>query len=83
MSAKVSIIMPVYKVEEYVGKSIESMQQQTYQNWELCLADGSDKEHAYVGEIWQEYCQQCGAPIDGTWFETVKQYEDEVLSKRG
>ena len=26
---KVSIIMPVYKVEEYVGKAIESIQAQT------------------------------------------------------
>ena len=28
-SVKVSVIMPVYKVEEYVGKAIESIQQQT------------------------------------------------------
>ena len=34
---------------------IESVQAQTYQNWELCLADGSDDAHAYVGEICREY----------------------------
>lgn len=30
------------------------MQKQTYGNWELCLADGSDDAHAYVGEICRE-----------------------------
>ncbi|MBQ9643793.1 MAG: glycosyltransferase family 2 protein, partial [Lachnospiraceae bacterium] len=28
---------------------------QTYPNWQLCLADGSDAEHAYVGEVVEEY----------------------------
>ena len=31
---KVSIIMPVYKVEEYVRKAIESIQAQTLTDWE-------------------------------------------------
>ena len=35
------------------------------------------------GEIWAEYCRECGAPVDGEWFASVKQYEQEVLSKRG
>ena len=35
------------------------------------------------GEIWAEYCRVCGTPEDGAWFRTVRQYEDEVLSKRG
>ncbi len=35
------------------------------------------------GEIWEEYCRQCGAPLDGQWFSVVKEYEAEVLSKRG
>lgn len=34
------------------------------------------------GEIWDEYCRRCGAPEDGKWFETVKNYERDVLSKR-
>lgn len=34
------------------------------------------------GEIWEEYCRQCGVPADGEWFEAVKRYEDEVLLKR-
>ena len=35
------------------------------------------------GEIWNEYCRQCGTPEDGTWFQEIKAYETEVLSKRG
>ena len=35
------------------------------------------------GEIWSEYCRVCGAPEDGQWFGVVKQYEQEVLAKRG
>ena len=37
---------------------IESVQQQTYGSWELCLADGSDAEHSEVGEIVKEYRQK-------------------------
>ncbi len=35
------------------------------------------------GEIWAQYCRVCGVPEDGAWFEAVKTYENEVLSKRG
>ena len=33
---KISIIMPVYKVEEYVGKAIESILAQTFTEFEFC-----------------------------------------------
>jgi teichuronic acid biosynthesis glycosyltransferase TuaG len=35
----VSIIMPTYKCGRFIGKSIESVQAQTYQNWELIIVD--------------------------------------------
>ena len=35
------------------------------------------------GEVWNEYCRVCGVPEDGKWFARVKEYETEVLSKRG
>ena len=34
------------------------------------------------GDVWDEYCRRCGAPLDGTWLDTVLQYERNVLSKR-
>lgn len=35
----VSIVMPTYKCGRFIGKSIESVQAQTYQNWELIVVD--------------------------------------------
>ena len=34
------------------------------------------------GDIWNYYCECCGAPVDGEWFAQVQQYEKDVLSKR-
>ncbi len=34
------------------------------------------------GDIWNYYCECCGAPKDGEWFELVEKYESDVLSKR-
>ena len=34
------------------------------------------------GDVWAEYCRQCGAPVDGEWFSEIEKYEEEVLSKR-
>ena len=39
---KFSIIVPVYKTPEtYLKQLIRSLQNQTYENWELCISDGS------------------------------------------
>lgn len=51
--AKVSIIMPVYKVEEYVGKAIESIQAQTFTDWEFLIVDDGTPDRS--GEICDEY----------------------------
>lgn len=49
---KFSVLVPLYNTpESFLKAMIESVQAQTYKNWELCLADGSDKEHSFVGEI--------------------------------
>ena len=34
------------------------------------------------GDIWAEYCARCNVTADRSWFEEVKEYEKEVLSKR-
>ena len=52
---KISILTPLWNTpENFLRDMIESVQKQTYGNWELCLADGSDDAHAYVGEICRE-----------------------------
>ena len=35
-----------------------------------------------LGAVWEEYCIQCGVPVDGEWFAQITKYEEEVLSKR-
>ena len=48
--------MPLYNTPEgFLRDMIESVQKQTYSQWELCLADGSDDEHSDVGKIVKEY----------------------------
>lgn len=51
-----SILVPLYNTpEKFLREMIESVIAQTYGGWELCLADGSDKEHGYVEKIVKEY----------------------------
>lgn len=53
---KFSILMPLYNTpEHFLRQAIESVIDQTCENWELCLADGSDEEHAYVEQVCREY----------------------------
>ena len=34
-------------------------------------------------DVWEEYCRRCGVTAGPDWFEEIKKYETEVLSKRG
>lgn len=53
---KISILVPLYNTPlSFLDEMIASVQNQTYQNWELCLADGSDSAHDNVGARCQEY----------------------------
>ena len=56
--ATISIIMPVYGVEEYVGKAIESIQAQTFQDWELWAVDDGSPDKS--GKICDEYAAKDG-----------------------
>lgn len=48
---KVSVLVPLYNTPiVFLKEMIASVQDQTYANWELCLADGSDEKHSDVGE---------------------------------
>ncbi len=51
-----SIVVPLYNTpERFLREMIESVQAQTYAVWELCMADGSDAQHADVQRICEEY----------------------------
>lgn len=50
---KISIIMPVYKVEDYVGKAIESILAQTFTEFEFLIVDDGTPDRS--GEICDAY----------------------------
>ncbi|MBE5940059.1 MAG: glycosyltransferase [Lachnospiraceae bacterium] len=53
---KFSILVPLFNTPvQFLNEMIESVQIQTYNNWELCLADGSDDKHSYVKDIVKVY----------------------------
>lgn len=49
----ISIIVPVYNVEKYISKCIDSVINQTYINWELILINDGSKDNS--GIICDEY----------------------------
>ena len=54
-AAKVSIIVPVYKVERYLDKCISSIVNQTYTNLEIILVDdGSPDQCPQMCDAWAE-----------------------------
>ena len=56
---KISVLVPLYNTpEKFLREMINSVETQTYKNWELCLADGSDDKHTDVGRICQEYIEK-------------------------
>lgn len=56
---KISILVPLYNTpEKYLREMIQSVLDQTYANWELCLADGSDNDHADVEKTVREYAHR-------------------------
>lgn len=55
MEGLISIIVPVYKVEKYIHKCIESIIQQTYKRLEIILVDDGSPDNC--GQICDEYAQ--------------------------
>lgn len=59
---KFSILVPTYMTKEtFLRQMIESVKAQTYGNWELCIADASDREYPDgamdVGRIAMSYAE--------------------------
>ena len=55
MSALVSIIVPVYNLEEYIGNCLEKLICQTYKNIEIiCVDDGSTDLSAHKIKVFSD-----------------------------
>ena len=60
----ISILVPLYNTpQEFLTEMIDSVVNQTYTNWQLCLADGSDEAHAFVGEYCKKLAENDGRII--------------------
>ena len=53
---KISVIMPVYKVEQFVGKTIESILNQTFKDLEFFAIDDGSPDNS--GKICDEYAKK-------------------------
>ena len=53
---KLSIIVPVYKVEQYIHKCVDSILNQTFTDFELILVDDGSPDNC--GKICDEYAQK-------------------------
>ena len=55
---KISIIVPIFNTpKQFLIEMIESVINQTYTNWELCLADGTSKE-TYIRKTLEAYAKK-------------------------
>jgi len=53
---KISVIMPVYNAEAFLHRSIDSVINQVYQNWELLIVDDGSSDRSV--EVCRAYEQQ-------------------------
>ena len=53
--AEVSIIVPVYQVEQYIRQCVDSILAQTFTDFELILVDDGSKDQS--GKICDEYAR--------------------------
>lgn len=51
---KISIVVPMYNTDEtFFEELVESLEKQTYSNWELCLVDGSEEENENLKKYYE------------------------------
>lgn len=52
-------------------------------DWTALMVKQEELKLLPFGDVWAQFCEECGAPQDSDWFETAREYEKEVLIKRG
>lgn len=56
MTSTISVVMPAYNTEKFIGEAIESIINQTYRDWELIVVDDGSKDR--TAEVAQRYADQ-------------------------
>lgn len=52
----VSVIIPAYNIEDYIGRCLDSIISQTYKNLEIIVVDDGSRDH--IGEILDNYAKK-------------------------
>lgn len=72
--SKVSVIIPVYNVEKYLARALDSLLAQTHQNWEAIIVDdGSTDCSASIAE---SYCKR-----DNRFFLTRQKNQGQAVAR--
>lgn len=53
---KISVLLPSYQAEKYIAETIESIQRQTYTNWELIVSDDASADGTI--EVVKKYAEK-------------------------
>ena len=56
MNELVSVIVPIYKVEKYIRKCLDSILNQSYENLEIILVNDGSPDN--TEEVAMKYCQK-------------------------
>lgn len=76
IEGKVSIIVPVYNAENFLNRTVDSILAQTYENWELLLADdcSTDQSRDIMSSYTDEriHCFYCEKIQDRQAQETLR-----------
>ena len=61
MRPLISVLIPVYQVEGYLGRCLDSVLAQTYPDLEICMVDDGSTDGS--AEIGQRYVEQAPMPV--------------------
>lgn len=62
------------------GEALKKLQDENRMT-ELMMLQEEIKTYPF-GDVWNEYCEQCGVIADKSWFAEIEKYEKEVLANR-
>ena len=79
MQKLLTIVVPVYKVEKYLDKCVQSLLNQTYKNIEIILVDDGSPDNC--GQMCDEYAAK--EWIDNSWMYVLDEdYYDDIADKQ-
>ena len=74
MEYAISVIVPIYKAENYLHKCIDSILAQTFQDFQLILVDDGSPDKS--GKIWDDYA------VKDSRIEVIHKQNGGVMSAR-